>query len=224
MIEVPDEVSSRRQVATSPNPKTNRWCLILLMPAGAILRSVRWRWILPILAVATTSILMIVAARQDQQFWATHPGFRDSPYESQGPAILFAQLLNGPIFYLTPRFGELRAFRLDFPEVGRVLSLVFFWNWIGWGIDRKLHGVHTPFIQSRRLRLALYAAMLALTCLFAVALHDWLDLYRELPSQLGPHLAAIKLRSSVLGLYAMFPWIAGFFLYFARKFIVTLKS
>lgn len=194
------------------------------MSVGAILRSVRWRWILPILAVATTSILMIVGAHQDQQFWATHPGFSDSPYESQGPAMLFAQLLNGPTFYLTPRFGDLSAFGLDFPEVGRLLGLVFFWNWIGWAIDRRLHGVRTPFIQSRRLRLALYVAMLALICLFALALHDWLEVHRELPSQLWPHWTAMKLRSSVLGLYAMFPWIAGSFFYFARKLILTLKS
>lgn len=194
------------------------------MRVRTMLSSIRWKWALPILAVATTSILLIVAAKQDQEFWATHPGFSDTPWEYQGPAMFFAQLLNGPILYLTPRFGHLSAFGLDFPEVGRLLGVAFSWNWIGWAIDRRLQDDRTPFIQSRRLRLTLYAAMLTLTCLFAVALHEWLELHMLLPSQLWPHLTAIKLRSSVLGLYAMFPWIAGFFLYFARKFVITLKS
>jgi hypothetical protein len=191
------------------------------MTTATILRSIRWAWTLPILTVAVTLILMIVGAKQDQEFWAAHAGFSDTPWEYQAPAKLFAQLLNGPIFYLSPRLGGFNAFGVYLPDVGRLLGIALFWAWVGWALDRRLLGA-TPFVRSRLLRGTLYGGMLLLTCLFAWALHDYLELHMLLPSQLGHSLVFMKLHSSMLGLYAMFLWVAGFAFYFARKFVVTL--
>jgi hypothetical protein len=194
------------------------------MGMRTILRSIRWTWTLPILAVAATSILMIAGVEQEQRFWAAHPGFTDTPQQYQAPAIFFVQLLNGPIFFLSPRLGSFSAFGLYLPDVGRLLGIALFWAFVGFALDRRIKGTGALFSSSRSLLVAFYGVMLLLTCLFAVALYSFLELHMLLPSQVLPHWRVIKLHSSLLGLYAMLPWVAGFFVHFARKLVVTLKS
>ena len=196
-----------------------------MMGTATMLRSVRWVRILPILAVAVTSFLMILAAKQDQEFWAAHAHFSDTPWEFQAPARLFAQLLNGPSFYLRFWAGGFDAFGLYFEDVGRLFGVVLFWVWVGWALDRRIRGTCTPFVRSRLLRGTLYAAMLVLTCLFVWAILDFLDSHMLLPSRQGwRYFVSIRLRSSALGAYAMLPWTAAFIFYFGRKLVATINS
>jgi len=168
---------------------------------------------------------MIVAAKQDQEFWAAHPHFSDTPWEVQAPARLFAQLLNGPSFYLSFWTGAFDAFGLYFPDVGRLPGVVLFWSWVGWAVDRRLQGTRTPFVRSRLVRSAFYAVALVLTGMFAWGALDYLHMHMLLPpKQLWRDVVSVKLRSSAWGVYAMLPWSAALIFYFAFKLVVTLNS
>jgi hypothetical protein len=208
---------------------SNYRCLMLVMGTGTILRSVHWARTLPILAFAITAALVIVSAKQDQEFWAAHAHFSDTPWEFQAPARLFAQLLNGPSFYLTAWAGDFGAFGLYFPDAGRLLGVVLFWFWVGWALDRRLRRTRTAFVRSRLLRGTLCAAMLALTCLFGSVIVGNLH-----PHELWRYMVSIKLHSSTWrafalrrsawAAYAMLPWTVAFGSYFARKLLVTAMS
>lgn len=127
---------------------------------SSVLKRIRWAWALPILAVALTSGLIVLAEHQDAAFWATHPGSSDTPAEFQAPARFFEQLINGPGFYFPMPYEFVYGF-------ARLLGVALFWAWLGVGLDRRLHGARSHVIQSRLCRAATYTTLLGLTVLFA---------------------------------------------------------
>jgi hypothetical protein len=127
---------------TSPNP----------------LRRVRWAWALPLLALAVNVGLVLLAVRQNTAFLSAHPGVS---WYRQAPATLFAQLLNGPGFFLPWPFAPLDADWIRLPGV------ILFWAWLGRGLDRRLRGVQTKSNHSSFRRGLSYAAVLGLAMLFA---------------------------------------------------------
>ncbi len=193
------------------------------MGSGSIQRVVRWTQVLPVLAVAFTSVLMIIAARQDQEIWATYARHSDTPQEFQAPARLFAQVLNGPSFYFTFWRGGFEAFGLYFPDSGRLLGVALFWYWVGWAFDRRLRGIRAPFIKSRLVRSALYATLLVLSSLFA-----WLILEDMQARMLFPaahvwrFLVAVGLHYSAWNFYVALLWTFAFILYFGRKLFIAI--
>ena len=198
---------------------------MVMMDTRAILRSIKLIWALPILAVAITSGLMIVEAKQNIELWANYARFSDTPQEFQAPARLFVQVLDGPSFYFKVWRGSLHSLGLYFADTGCLPFVALFWFWVGWGLDRRIEGKCTPWIRSRVLRGTLYAAMLVLTCLFGWIVLTFLESRSLLPpSRLAWRtLQIIKWRSSALQAYAMLLWTALFIFYFARKFVVTLN-
>lgn len=189
-----------------------------------MLRDVRWARLLPFAALGITSLLMIIAAKQEAQIWAIYARYSDTPQEFQAPARLFAQLLNGPSFYFTVWRGGFEAFGLYFSDIGRLPGIVLFWYWAGWKLDRRLSGIRAPFVQSRLVRGVLYGAMLGLSCFFAAMVLESLRSHMLFPSVLWLYIVHVGLRASTLGLYLALLWAIAFVIYFAWKLIVTLAS
>jgi uncharacterized membrane protein YqhA len=188
----------------------------------------RWTLILPVVMLAITTVLVFLTAIQDQQFWATHPHFSDTPWEIQPPARLFAELINGPGFYLTFLCPGIRVFGLNLRDFGRLAGVVVFWTWIGWGLDRRVLGLSTSIIRRRWLRASVYAVLLGLTILFIWGTLEILDSHQMLPSKdLWHHrrsLFALGLRASALAEYAAIPWALVFLIYFGKQLLVAFKA
>jgi hypothetical protein len=195
-----------------------------MMVSGSTLWKVRWARILPFAAFGITSVLMIIAAKQEVEIWAIYTRHSDTPQAFQAPARLFAQLLNGPSFYFTVWTGGFEAFGLYFSDVGRLPGIVLFWYGVGWALDRRLSGTRAPFVGSRILRATLYGALLGLSCLFTAAIFEVLRSHRLFPSVLWFYIVHLGLRSSALGLYVALFWAFAFVFYFGWKMVITLTS
>jgi hypothetical protein len=215
----------RASLLLAKTTTSNCWCLIVGMASGSILRAVRWARVLPVLAVGITSVLMILAAKQNEEIWATYARHSDTPQEFQAPARLFAQILNGPGFFFTVWRGGFEAFGLYFSDVGRLLGVVLFWCWVGWALDRRLRGTCAPFIRSRLVRGSLYATLLGLSCMFAGLILE--DLHSRMLFPAGHvwrFVVAVGLRYSAWNFYVFLLWTFAFVLYFGRKLLVAITS
>lgn len=194
-----------------------------MMASGSTFWKVRWARILPFVAFGITSVLMIIAAKQEMEIWAVYARHSDTPQAFQAPARLFAQLLNGPSFYFTVWTGGFKAFGLYFSDVGRLPGIALFWYGVGWVLDRRLSRT-PPFVGSRMVRATLYGALLGLSCLFTAAIFEVLRSHRLFPSVLWFYVVHVGLRSSVLGLYVALFWGFAFAFYFGWKMLSTLTS
>lgn len=182
------------------------------------LRRIRWAWTLPILAVAMTSDLIVLAQHQDAVFWAAHPGISDTPGEFQAPARFFEQVISGPGFYFPMPYEFVYGF-------ARLLGVALFWSWLGVGIDRRLQGVRSHIIQSRFHRGAIYTALLIVAIFFAWRFFEYLRMREWLPSQTLYHvLLAWGLRLAALGVYIELAWAIVYILYFGYKLSCTLTE
>ena len=195
-----------------------------MMVSGSTLWKVRWARILPLAALGITSVLMIIAAKQEVEIWAIYARHSDTPQEFQAPARLFAQLLNGPSFYFTVWTGGFEAFGLYFSDVGRLPGIVLFWYGMGWALDRRLGGTRAPFVGSRLVRATLYGALLGLSCLFTAIIFEALRSHMLFPSVLWFYIVHVGLRSSALNLYVLLLWAFAFVFYFGWKIVITLTS
>lgn len=193
------------------------------MDIRQLIRRIRWIVVLPILATAMSGALFFLAAVQEAEFWTAHPGFTDTPWELQQPARLFAELLNGPIFYFDV-WGSIHVFGLYLEDFGRLPFIAVFWTWIGWALDRKLRGVHTPVVKFRWLRGTLYIALLALmgliiyACVLEVNSQELFTL-----EMLQSYWRGLGLRAFVFRDYGMLVWAIGYVLYFGQKLLATFK-
>ena len=164
-----------------------------------------------------TVVVMHVASRQDDEFWAKHQHLTDTPQEIQRSGDFFAELLNGP-GYLLPSwfFGGM---------VARLIGVAVFWMWIGWSLDRRLSGAGTQIISSVWLRALVYTLLLAIACLLSYAAFSDIQLH-------GPSSATrtwqwvrfMKSRAAILRSYLVILWGVGYALYFGRKLIETAFS
>jgi hypothetical protein len=195
-----------------------------MMVSGSTLWKVRWARILPFVALGITSVLMIIAAKQEVEIWTVYARNSDTPQEFQAPARLFAQLLNGPSFYFTVWTGGFEAFGLYFSDVGRLPGIVLFWYGVGWVVDRRLGGTRAPFVGSRLVRATLYSALLGVSCLFLGIILEGLRSHRLFPSVLWSYIVHVGLCSSALKLYVLLLWAFAFVFYFGWKMVITLTS
>jgi hypothetical protein len=195
-----------------------------MMVSGSTLWKVRWAGILPFVAFGITSVLLIIAAKQEVEIWAVYARHSDTPQEFQAPARLFAQLLNGPSFYFTVWTGGFKAFGLYFSDFGRLPGIALFWYGVGWALDRRLNRTRAPFVGSRIVRATLCGALLGLSCLFTAAIFEVLRSHRLFPSVLWIYIVHVGLRSSALGLYVALFWGLAFVCYFGWKMVSTLTS
>lgn len=190
------------------------------------LRGVRWKWILPAIAVVLTAGLMILADRQYAAFWTAHPRFSDTPWEVQPPARLFEQILDGPGFYFPFPFYYYFRYR----DFARLPSVASFWMWIGWSLDRRQRGVRSPLIRSRPRRVTSYIALFGLASFFAWRYFTGLRFNWLFPSMLPWQVLKdvatnpFYLNFSVLGMYVGLAWAAFYAIYFGWKLIATLRS
>jgi hypothetical protein len=168
-----------------------------------------WRWLLPLIMCVITFGLSRIALRQGAEFGKAHPGFTDTPQELQEPADFLGEVLDGPGYYLTGWFDG---------EAGRLLGVAIFWFWLGWGLDRRLHGIRQPVIRSALARAVVYLLLLSLASAFTLAAFSEVHMH-------GPPfdpwtwrwVRAMGLRASILGAYVAVAWGAIYVVYFGRK-------
>jgi hypothetical protein len=186
--------------------------------------NIRWKTWLPIVAVAITTLLIFLSAAQETMFWAAHPGFTDTPSELQQPAKLFAELLNGPSFLFDFSRLDLSMWGMPVDGFGRLPLVAIFWTWLGWALDRRLRGTHTPLIRLRWLRAALYAGLLVLTGLFIYSALTFLNFHEFFSAKtLRAYWDALGLRGFELGVFAMLAWAVGYLFLFGYKLLATFK-
>jgi hypothetical protein len=194
------------------------------MVSASTLWKVRWARILPFVALGITSVLMIIAAKQEVELCAIYTRHSDTPQAFQAPARLFVQLLNGPSFYFTVWTGSFEAFGLYFSDVGRLPAIVLFWYGVGWALDRRLSGTRAPFVGSRLVRVILYGVLLAVSCLFLGIILEALRSHRLFPSVLWFYIVHVGMRSSALKFYVLLLWAFAFVFYFGWKMVIALTS
>ena len=186
-------------------------------------RKVRWLWNLPTGMSAITIVLMVLTPIQETKFWEDHHTARY--WEVQPPARLFAELLNGPGFFLTYRLRGIQLFGQDVYDFGRLVGVVIFWTWIGWALDRRLAGIRMPIIKLRWLRASIYAVLVGLVALFIGAVLSDLHSLQMLPSTLlWAHLRTWGLHASVLARYVMLAWAAVGFVFFSKQMLTAFKT
>lgn len=192
------------------------------MTLSSSLRSVRWVWTLPILAVAVTASLMVLAVRQDGAFRAANPGV--AYWEYQAPARLAAQVINGPGYFLPSPFAPVGYDWIRLPGV------VLFWAWIGRGLDRKLRRTAPKISKSSFRRGISYVALLGLAVLFACEFFKLLRSGGMLPSGLlFQSLVCFgtwerSVRASEWRLYVGLLWTLVYAFYFGYKLLSTLRE
>jgi len=183
-------------------------------------RKVQWMWTLPILMVLATVVLMLLASEQELK--APHPS--DTPFAFQPPARLFAELLNGPGFYLTSLLPGLTLFGRHLYDFGRLAGTAIFWAWIGWSLDGRLRGTSKAVIRVGWARAGVHAILLALCILFIWGTLSGLYLDGLLFSRLlWDELPVTGLWLAVLAKYAAIPWLFFGAIYFFTQFRAALR-
>ena len=184
-------------------------------------RKLRWMWVLPIVMLFATALLIFLASTQEDQFWASHPGLTDTPWEFQPPARLVAQLVNGPGFYLTFFLPGIKVFGHRLHDLGRLGGVAIFWTWIGWGLDSRFRGTTRVIIKSPWRRASVYALLLGLSVTFIWAI----VLRLNSPSpMLWELLHSWGLWMSFLGDYANLIWLVAGAVYFGGRLHTGVKA
>jgi hypothetical protein len=126
----------------SHEPQCAVRCLIDCVPlppstrASATVSRVRWRIALPALMLVLSTLLMLLATKQQAMLWKMGTGW-------ETPATIINSLINGPGYYLT---GPIP---IPIPHVlnqqlrydgSRLLGIGGFWFLIGLSIDRRRSG------------------------------------------------------------------------------------
>ncbi len=178
-------------------------------------------WALPVLMSLATTVLIFLASRQELK--APHPS--DTPFAYQPPARLFSELLNGPGFYLTFLVPGLTLFGERLYDLGRLIGIVVFWTWIGWGLDGRFRGTSKAIIRIAWVRAGIYAVLLT-SCLLLIG-GTVLDLHSDgllFSHLLWDELLATGLWLATLAKYAAMPWLFTGAIYFCTQFLTALKG
>lgn len=112
---------------------------------------VRWRWVLPVIMLAITTILLLIAGDQNSK---PNPSWRyDMVSDMYPPALVIARLVNGP--GLGPSlFGtQVRLYALHLQSPFSLVFVAIFWFFAGAALEKKLR--RQRLIRSPRLRLSL---------------------------------------------------------------------
>lgn len=183
---------------------------------------VSWTWKLPLIFGLGTAILLVLACRQETQFWSAHREFTDTPWESQSAFRLLAQILNGPGYYLTFWLPGLHVAG-EFVDLGRIPGVIFFWLPIGWSFDQKVQRIERLW-KSKIARVSADVFCLFASGVILAAGIVNLRSHQLLPSrQLWHYLSAIGLRGSFLGGYVLVFWMLALLAIFGRKLFRTLS-
>jgi hypothetical protein len=97
---------------------------------------VRWRIVVPVVMLAVSVLLMVLAKKQEPMLWKMGTGW-------EVPARILNCIINGPGFYLTPLIPVPLPSSLDSHldyDGARLLGIAFFWFLIGLSADRRRAG------------------------------------------------------------------------------------
>jgi hypothetical protein len=183
-------------------------------------RQVRWMCTLPVVMLLVTVVLMFLASGQELKA----PHASDTPFAFQPPARLFAELINGPGFYLTFLVPGLTLFGRHLYDFGRLLGVIIFWTWIGWGLDGRFRGTRKALIRVRWVRAGVHAMFLSSCVLLIWGTLSNLHSLRLLPSHLlWRELLITGLWHAVLARYAAMAWLLLGAIYFCTQFLAALR-
>ncbi len=179
------------------------------------MKRVRWRVVLPVVMLIVSTLLMLLAQKQQPMLWKMGTGW-------EVPARIINCIINGPGFYLTalvpvPMPSGLGS-HLDYDGT-RLLGIVLFWFLIGLSIDRRGTGRHLG--ERHPIPVGILFTLAALVCgVFGVGLGI---------AQLGDAvswkvIAEYPLRSSDSMALAFVVWLLVLCGYFLRKALVLARQ
>lgn len=178
---------------------------------------VRWRWVLPCLAVPITACLMIIGVSQ----WKSSQDKFKFSRDVLPPAGVLVYVFNGPalLYVFETRVEALVVNEVDL----RPLPAVFaFWFLIGWEIEKKLR----PTTRAK-LYMAVWYAVIAAVCgwlLFSL-LSDIHSQLRDVP--VSTYLSSIReygFWTPYLDLHITAIWLILGLLYFGRMLWISVRG
>jgi hypothetical protein len=184
--------------------------------ASATVTRARWRIALPALMSVFSTLLMLLAAKQQPMLWQMGTGW-------ETPSTVINSLINGPGFYLTapipiPIPHALNE-RLRY-DGSRLLGIAVFWFLIGFSIDRRRGG--RSLGQQHPIPIGVWFTFCALVCgAFGIGLGS--VEFRD--ATFWVLVAKYPLRSTDSMALGFVIWLLIFCGYFARRaFIAARKS
>ena len=184
-----------------------------------------WRVLLPMVMLALSVFLMLLAKRQQPMLWRAGTGW-------EVPARVINSLINGPGFYL----GRLIPIPIPYAlnetfsfDADRLPGIVVFWFMIGLSIDRRRN---KQALDQRRPALAAVLFVLAAVSCAALGFRRIVYVFCPNPSLVpcdDPHVVWMALRLvaryplrtwSTMGL-GLGVWFLVFSAYFARRAFVA---
>jgi hypothetical protein len=175
-----------------------------------VIRKIPWKFVLPAIMLGVTFELVHL-----DRVWGKGAGrWDDMPVTTAyGPIAL----LNGP--------GALFNFFAGVPI--RIIMVAVFWCWMGFLLDRRLHGIHTPIIRNIWIRVALWSLGFALSVFAILGFHFymksqlWFLSFANLKTLVHIFLNPSPIRKLMgreVRAIAYFLWGVSFAIYFLYKF------
>jgi hypothetical protein len=171
----------------------------------------RWSFLLPILMVALSASLMVLAEKQQ-------PTLRGMGTGWEVPARVINALVNGPSFYLSARLPTRIPNSLNRSlnyEANRLLGIAAFWFLVGLSIERRKNkqalGQHHPILAGVLFTLA------ALVCGWA-----GIGVGRN-PNLIWAVVSKYPLRTWATMILSQELWLLGLSAYFARGALIAFR-
>ena len=176
---------------------------------------VRWRVVLPVVMFIVSTLLMLLAKKQQSMLWKAGSGW-------EVPARSLNCIINGPGFGLTafipapmPRGVDSH---LDY-DGARLLGIVLFWFLIGWSLDRRRTGQSLG--QRHPIPIGILFALGALVC---GVLGIGLGVIKFSDSVFWTLVTHYPLRTSESMTLALVVWWLVLFAYFCRRAFILFRQ
>ncbi len=173
---------------------------------------VRWRVVLPLVMLTVSTLLMLIAVKQQPMLWKAGTGW-------EVPARVLNFIVNGPGFYPFVPVPIPRSVNSHLNYDGaRLLGIVVFWFLIGWSLDRRRTGQslgqNHPILAGI---LFIFGAIACGVCGFGLAVAEFGD------ASFWMIIARFPLWSSGSVTLAFVIWLIALCAYFCRRVFILAR-